>query len=346
MKLILFFVYQVLASLRDEILLSHNHCKEDHKHFKGETLAYVTPWNGLGYSYALKYPSKFNYVSPVWYEISFYYSAGDFDFSIAGEENSEFISKAKGQFKILPRLIITKSHPRAYLKLLKDDDFIARLAEGLSDFAIRNSYQGLVLEFWLQGLGIVSNLPEYNELRSLQLRMLTKVTKTMHKSGLKVIITIPPMRFNEITPKEFYVLLEHFDKVNLMTYDFSQKGSGPNSPLNWINELLFKIVQGNDIDYNKILLGIPFYGYNYKDGNANPILGHEFIEILKTGAQDIWLEDGKEHKFLYNNKGKECELYYPTLHMIQERLNLAEKYGMGIAIWEIGQGLEYFFSLL
>jgi hypothetical protein len=39
-------------------------------------------------------------------------------------------------------------------------------------------------------------------------------------------------------------------------------------------------------------------------------------------------------------------MYYPTLDMINERLKFANKYGMGIGIWELGQGLEYFFNII
>ena len=39
------------------------------KRFQGETLGYVTPWNGHGYDCAKRYGNKFTYVAPVWLQI-------------------------------------------------------------------------------------------------------------------------------------------------------------------------------------------------------------------------------------------------------------------------------------
>jgi chitinase domain-containing protein 1 len=58
-----------------------------------------------------------------------------------------------------------------------------------------------------------------------------------------------------------------------------------------------------------------------------------------------WDEESEEHYFLYDGEDAKHAVFYPTLASISARLNTANDVGSGLSIWEIGQGLEYFFDL-
>lgn len=98
----------------------------------------------------------------------------------------------------------------------------------------------------------------------------------------------------------------------------------------------------------QVLLGLNFYGNDYvTPSGSRPVLGHEYVELLKTFDPTlIWDQKTKEHMFEYIKDGLHHKVYYPSLTSIHKRLELAKKYGLGISIWEIGQGLDFFYDLL
>lgn len=99
----------------------------------------------------------------------------------------------------------------------------------------------------------------------------------------------------------------------------------------------------------KILVGINLYGNDYieSEQEGGPIVGHQYLEILSTQKPDImWESLHCEHTLSYtDNNGKDHTVYYPTLRSIRERLDLAAELGCGVSMWEIGQGLDYFYDL-
>lgn len=139
-----------------------------------------------------------------------------------------------------------------------------------------------------------------------------------------------------------------------MTYDYSVTlRGGPNCPVKWMKHSIRSLIGPNSRDGGKILMGIPFYGYD----NHQAIVGQTMLEQLFEYKPEIkWESTYKEHYYEYNYiyyiikyryvNGKDKHLvYYPTLKMLYDRLELANTLGCGIGIWEIGQGLDYFYDI-
>ncbi len=120
----------------------------------------------------------------------------------------------------------------------------------------------------------------------------------------------------------------------------------------------------------KIFLGLNFYGYRYdrivppppqnqRQFHVRHVLGHDYIEFLKQYYKTAIIffdHRAREHitavygrattnRNQEENSTPDIIVFYPSLKSIYDRLELATKLRVGVAIWDGGQGLDYFFDL-
>ncbi len=228
-----------------------------------------------------------------------------------------------------------------------------------------NDYQfdGYTLEIYMQLGGYAKSAIHH---------LVFDLVDQLHANDKKLALVIPPSLqifpndlekeiVSEIFNKEdFDLLKDQVDYFSLMTYDYSSsiKSVASNAPHFWVKRCVEYLT--DDEEYRaKILMGLNFYGYRYEiDTKTKQLLkqpeavnGGQFIDMLSQSENWKISQDGdwkisQEHSFYQQTESSYIVVYYPTLYSIITKIKLASELGTGLSIWELGQGLDYFFELL
>ncbi|HEX6287750.1 MAG TPA: glycosyl hydrolase family 18 protein [Herpetosiphonaceae bacterium] len=144
--------------------------------------------------------------------------------------------------------------------------------------------------------------------------------------------------------QDWKLLGEICDRVRIMTYDFHWRGGGPGpiAPMSWVaavGEYARSVVPPE-----KIQIGIPFYGYNWGEGeDAVAQTWTDIQRLIDIYQPDVNLaardSSGpiEESWFTYRRNGQRRTVWFADHRSLQAKLNLVEQLDLaGIAIWRLG----------
>lgn len=267
------------------------------------------------------------------------------DGSLIDIKDAPLIAAAR-QAKIAPLLVITNLSP--------DGGFNSPLvhtilsSEKLQDTLLNNVVQTIQTKKYY-GLNIDFEYI-YPADRASYASFLKKTVEKLKPLGIPVTTALAPKISADqkgllYEAHDYPVIGEIVSNVILMTYEWGYTNGPPMAvaPLNAVRRVLDYAVTA--IPRNKILMGIPNYGYDwtlpYKIGTkATTVSNVEAVDIAAKWGAQIKFDIPSQAPFFYyyDDKGKQHVVWFEDARSIKAKLELVNEFRLGgVSYWTIAK---------
>lgn len=225
-------------------------------------------------------------------------------------------------------------------QVLNSKEIRDRLIDSIYQLVVRKGYAGVNIDF-------ERNLPED---RDVFLQFLVDLKRRLEQAGLLLTIAIPPKTSDNIPWYEGYVygaIGSVVDLVFIMTYDWHHGASepGPVSPIQEVRRTIEYAV--TKMARSKILIGVPFYGYDWPLPHRPEIGGKALstqAATLLAMSNQVPISYSKETEsafFYYHDAiGQRHVVWFDDSRSMAEKMKLIKEYGIGgIGAWQLTLGM-------
>jgi spore germination protein YaaH len=286
-----------------------------------------------------QHPENIDVLSPAWYHL-------DGDGNIYGSGSAQVTRFAHEHgIKVMPIVANGEFDPDDAHDVFIDSHNQTRALDGLQWLVNNFGYDGINIDF--------ENL--YNADRNLFSGFMSNVYARIHREVGKTVTIALASKTREdyhgfAGPFDYAGLAPSFDYGVLMAYDQHYAGGepGPVASLKWDEDVLKYVTQS--IPASKLLLGLPFYGYNWNvtyGGWATPMSYNAIVKTVFAFGSGIQMDPASQTpSYTYQAPDGTHQIWFENSTSLGLKLQLAARYGLaGWGAWRGGMEDQNFWSL-
>lgn len=205
--------------------------------------------------------------------------------------------------------------------------------------------ENLVREYGYDGVNLDIEMVNLKDRDRFSL-LVKELYQRFAPQGYKVSVCVPAKVREDLAnnwsgPFDYQAVARYADYVVLMTYDEHGYSSrpGPIASYGWVRDVVKYAV--DQIPPEKILLGVPGYGFDWREGETGPtyLSFSQATEIAASrGVRISWDNAGKVPFYRYRDySGKNHQVWFENASSLTYKLDIVDRYTLrGIAVWRLG----------
>jgi spore germination protein len=286
-----------------------------------------------------QHPEDIDVLSPAWFHLD---ANGD----VYGDDSPDVTQFAKAHgIKIMPIVDNGEFDPDVAHDILIDGHTQTRALDGLTWMVNNFGYDGVNIDF--------ENL--YNSDRDGFSGFMSNVYARVHRENGKMVTLALASKTKETFdgfagPFDYASLAPSFDLAVVMTYDDHYAGgeAGPVAPLDWDEQVIDYATKF--IPPSKLLLGLPFYGYNWNVSAGGWARAMSYDDIVRTvfahGPGIQMDQPSGTPVYTYDSGNGVHQIWFENSTSLGYKLALAAKHGLaGWGAWRVGMEDQNFWNL-
>jgi len=276
-------------------------------------------------------------VSPFWYAPSM---SGSLRFGREARDRSLLELAREKNVLVIPTIhnVVNGDDPVPHI--LANPSIRKRHIDIIVDEVLTYGYDGIDIDYEALGTG----------LRDEYTAFILDLADALHSQGKLLTVAVHAKDCDRCGLggyQDWVAIGKSVDRLRIMTYDYHWRGGGPGpvSPVYWITRVAE--YAKSVVDPAKVVIGVPFYGYNWPSDGSEDAKGQTWDmidDIIKTYNLNVNLLESdrngavQENWITYNTRdtGRRT-VWFATSSGLDAKLRLVQSLDLaGIAIWRLG----------